>query len=100
MSPDLKQDAATMLSDDLTIVLFTSVCIAVCLASFQILDRRGTFRGQSSRFRRLKPLKPVFEKIRTCDPSLISPASATLVPPVRTHHCRRMEGWSRFPVLE
>ena len=35
-----------MLSDDLAIVLFTSVCIAVCLASFQILDRRSTFRGQ------------------------------------------------------
>jgi|GEM_PF-4820901 len=35
-----------MLSDDLTSVLFTSVCIAVCLASFQILDHRGSFRGQ------------------------------------------------------
>ena len=44
--PNLKKDTATMLSDDLAIVLFTSVCIAVCLASFQILDRRSTFRGQ------------------------------------------------------
>jgi hypothetical protein len=36
-----------MLLDDLTIVLFTSCCIAICLGGFQILDRRGVFQSHS-----------------------------------------------------
>ncbi|MDA0295939.1 MAG: hypothetical protein O3A31_08170 [Planctomycetota bacterium] len=42
--PPNKEDH-TMLLDDLTIVLFTSCCIAICLGGFQILDRRGVFRS-------------------------------------------------------